>query len=101
MPNRERFRSAEDYYATLFHELVHSTGHGSRLDRTFATNPAPFGSPDYSREELVAEMGAAFLCGHTGILPRTAENQAAYVSGWLGGLEGDKRLLLIAAAQAQ
>lgn len=101
MPDLDHFRSAEDYYATLFHELVHSTGHPLRLDRPGATQPAPFGSPDYSREELVAELGAAFLSGHTGIFPRTAENQAAYVAGWLAALRGDKRLLPIAAAQAQ
>jgi antirestriction protein ArdC len=101
MPRLALFRSAEDYYATLFHELTHATGHPSRLDRELLGTPAPFGSPDYSREELVAELGAAFLCGHAGIFPRVAENQAAYLAGWIKVLKGDKRLLPIAASQAQ
>jgi antirestriction protein ArdC len=101
MPRLELFRSAEDYYATLFHEVTHATGHPSRLDREHLGTPAPFGSPDYSREELVAELGAAFLCGHAGIFPHVADNQAAYLAGWLKVLKGDKRLLPIAASQAQ
>lgn len=102
IPDRSQFETPESYYATLFHELVHSTGHASRLDRpTLSTAPAPFGSPDYSQEELVAEFGSAFLCGHTGIFPRTAENQAAYIGGWLKTLKGDKRLLPVAASRAQ
>jgi antirestriction protein ArdC len=101
MPDLDRFRSSEDYYATLFHELIHSTGHASRLGRDCLQNPAPFGSPDYSREELIAEFGAAFLCGHAGIFPRVTENQAAYIDGWLRVLKQDRRLLPIAASQAQ
>ncbi len=101
MPPLAAFRSAEDYYATLFHELTHSTGHPARLDRGLTQAPAPFGSPDYSREELVAEFGAAFLCGHVGLFPRVAENSAAYIDGWLRALKGDRRLLPIAASQAQ
>lgn len=101
IPDLSQFDAAEDYYATLFHELVHSTGHPSRLARATLGTPAPFGSPDYSREELVAEFGAAFLCGHAGISPRTVENSAAYIRGWLAVLKGDKRLLPIAASQAQ
>jgi len=101
MPDLGQFETAESYYATLFHELTHATGHPSRLGRPFVTAPAPFGTPDYSREELVAEFGAAFLCAHAGIFPRTAENQAAYLDGWLRVLKGDKRLLPVAAAQAQ
>ncbi len=102
MPQPEQFRSGEEYYGTLFHELTHSTGHPSRLSRlALDAAPAPFGSPDYSREELVAEFGAAFLCAQAGIFPRTAENSAAYIAGWLKALKGDKRCLPIAAAQAQ
>jgi antirestriction protein ArdC len=102
MPDLSQFETAESYYATLFHELVHSTGHISRLNRaTLSASPAPFGSPDYSKEELVAEFGAAFLCGHAGIFPRVAENSAAYIDGWLRVLKQDKRLLPIAASQAQ
>ncbi|MDE2125264.1 MAG: DUF1738 domain-containing protein [Armatimonadetes bacterium] len=101
IPDLPQFETAEDYYATLFHELVHSTGHKSRLARQTLGTPTPFGSPDYSQEELVAEFGAAFLCGHTGILPTTVNNQAAYINGWLAVLQKDKRLLPIAASQAQ
>lgn len=100
MPERSKFFSAEGYYATLFHELVHSTGHASRLDRDIE-NPAPFGSEDYSREELVAELGAAFLCSEAGISPPVIENQAAYLAGWLKALKDDRRAIVVAAAQAE
>ena len=101
IPEPSRFESPELYYATLFHELSHSTGHSSRLDRGIDTTLAPFGSPDYGREELVAEMAAAFLCGHAGIAPVTVENNAAYIGGWIKSLKGDKRLAVVAAGAAQ
>ena len=102
MPKPERFESAEAYYSVLFHELTHATGHPSRLNRPGITDVAPFGSPVYSREELVAEMGAAFLCGQAGIdAPALEVNQAAYLAGWLRQLRGDSRLVVQAAAQAQ
>lgn len=101
MPDRAQFRSAEEYYATLLHELTHATGHACRLNRPMASAPAPFGSADYSQEELVAEFGAAFLCGHAGIFPRVAHNTAAYIANWLSVLKQDRRLLAVAAAQAQ
>lgn len=101
IPHLEQFDSAESYYGTLFHELVHSTGHASRLDRPTLGTPAPFGSEDYSREELVAEMGAAFLAAEAGIFPPLVDNQAAYIRGWLSVLKGDKRMIPVAAAQAQ
>jgi antirestriction protein ArdC len=100
MPAPDAFLSEELYYATLFHELAHSTGHSSRLDRGLDTKLAPFGSADYSKEELVAEMAAAFLCGHTGIDPATLENQAAYLQGWIKRLKGDKRLVVQAGSHA-
>ena len=81
MPPAELFQSSEEYYSTLFHELTHSTGHPSRLGRLDTDNPAAFGSKDYSQEELVAEMGAAFLCGHCRIENRTIDNSAAYIQG--------------------
>lgn len=72
----------EDYYATLFHELTHATGHHSRLNREGIEQMAGFGSPTYSREELIAEMGSAFLCGQTGIdVPAIQQNEAAYIHG--------------------
>src|SRR6202453_4635920 len=101
LPERTRFASVEEYYSTLFHELSHSTGHSSRLDRKIDTNPKPFGSPDYGKEELVAEMSAAFLCSYAGIQPTVIANQAAYLSGWLKQLKSDKKLVISAAGQAQ
>lgn len=95
------FESEEAFYATLFHELAHSTGHSSRLNRGLDTAPAPFGSPDYSKEELVAEMASAFLCGHTGIDPATIDNAAAYLQGWISRLRDDKRLIIQAGGKAQ
>jgi len=101
MPEKTRFASVEHYYSTLFHELSHSTGHSSRLDRKLDTDPKPFGSSDYGKEELVAEMSAAFLCSHAGIQPTVIENQAAYVAGWLKQIKADKKLVISAAGQAQ
>ncbi|MBE7506216.1 MAG: DUF1738 domain-containing protein [Planctomycetia bacterium] len=101
LPEPSRFATCEEYYSTLFHELAHSTGHSKRLDRKLDTEPQPFGSPDYGKEELVAEMAAAYLTSHAGIQPATIENQAAYLQGWLKQLRGDKKLVVTAAAAAQ
>ena len=89
------------YYATLFHELGHSTGHASRLAREGVTEPHVFGTPNYSKEELVAEMTAAFLCGVTGIENNVVANSAAYIQSWLQALKGDRKMVVMAAAQAQ
>lgn len=96
-----RFETPEAYYATLFHELTHSTGHSSRLDRGIDEKLAPFGSSDYSKEELVAEMGAAYLCAVAGISQPTIDQSAAYLEGWLGRFQEDKKLIVQAAGQAQ
>jgi antirestriction protein ArdC len=101
MPNTVSFDSPEFYYSTLFHELTHATGHVSRLSRAGITGPIHFGSDPYSREELVAEMGAAFLCGHCGIENQTIEESAAYIQGWLDRLKDDRKLIVHAATQAQ
>jgi antirestriction protein ArdC len=101
LPERTRFASVEEFYSTLYHEYSHSTGHSSRLDRKIDTNPKPFGSPDYGKEELVAEMSAAFLCSYAGIQPVVIENQTAYLAGWLKQLKSDKKLVVSAAGQAQ
>lgn len=101
LPDRTRFATAEEYYSTLFHELSHSTGHSTRLDRKIDSEPKPFGSADYGREELVAEMSAAFLCSHAGIQPAVIGNQAAYLAGWLKQLKADTRIVIAAAGQAQ
>lgn len=101
MPPAELFQSSEEYYSTLLHELTHATGHESRLGRLDTDKLAAFGSKGYSQEELVAEMGAAFLCGHCQIENKTIDNSAAYIQGWLRKLKNDKRLVVFAAAQAQ
>jgi len=101
MPARCRFGRSEDFYAVLFHELTHSTGHASRLNRSTLNDAGRFGDANYSREELVAEMGAAFLCGVAGIDNATIEQSAAYLKGWLRALASEPRMLVIAAAQAQ
>ena len=102
IPERKFFDSSEFFYQTLFHEITHSTGHQSRLNRPEVTELNSFGSADYSKEELVAELGASFLCGQTGIqCEPTLENSAAYIQSWLNKLQNDKRLIMEAAAKAQ
>ena len=101
LPPPERFNSRDLYYSTLFHELTHSTGHESRLARKGITDAALFGSHEYSREELVAEMGAAFLCGHCGIDAATLTESTSYIAGWLQAVQNDTRMVVLAAAQAQ
>src|SRR6267378_6180399 len=91
MPSKSLFGSAEEYYSTLFHELTHSTGHASRVGREGIEQLAQFGSESYSKEELIAEMGAAMLCGVTGIAPATLENSAAYLKTWIARLKSDSR----------
>ena len=101
MPSIGLFRSSEEYYSTFFHELTHSTGHASRIGRDGFESVQSFGSESYSREELVAEMGAAMLCGVTGISNRTIENSAAYLRTWIERLKADSRLIVNAASAAQ
>lgn len=101
IPDRQTFKGPEEYYSTLFHEMTHSTGHKNRLNRSTINDMAPFGSPTYSREELVAEMGAAFLCGFAGIENRTIDNSAAYIANWLKVLKNDPKLVITAASHAQ
>jgi len=101
LPPRYSFESSEEFYCCCFHELTHATGHETRLARKTVMETTVFGSNEYSKEELVAEMGAAFLCGHCGIEQRTLENSAAYIQGWLKALKDDRKLLVHAASQAQ
>jgi antirestriction protein ArdC len=101
MPARERFISAQaEFYSTLFHEAVHSTGHKSRLNRDEITGTIQFGSEDYSNEELVAEFGAAMLCGSCGIAPALVQNQAAYIKHWLTKLKLSDNNLVIPKAMS-
>lgn len=101
MPRMEVFNSSEDYYATLFHELVHSTGHKERLNRDELINGKGFYSKDYAIEELTAEMGASYLKSYAGIPIEQVENNAAYIQGWLERLKKDKKFIVYASAQAQ
>ena len=101
VPRPETFNPAEEYYSTLFHELTHATGHAGRLNRKTIVDIAPFGPGNYSREELIAEMGAAFLCGIAGIENTTIDNSTAYIQGWLQSLKNDSKLVVIAGSQAQ
>lgn len=100
MPALNVFGGAEGYHSTLFHELSHSTGHTSRLNRESLKTPSPFGSDVYSREELVAEFDAAFVCAASGI-DTTIDNSVAYIAGWSRALRSDKRLVIGAASQDQ
>ncbi len=99
LPPFEAFRSVEAYYATALHELTHWTRHESRLDRDFGRKR--FGDEGYAREELVAELGAAFLCADLGIEGEAREDHAAYLASWLKVLKEDKRAIFQAAAHAQ
>jgi antirestriction protein ArdC len=103
MPIFSSFTSAEGYHKTLFHELTHATGHAQRLNRPdLANNMATKGAAGYAREELTAEMGAAFLCGAAGMNPAaTDDNTVAYLQFWLGMLKADPKLLVQAASHAQ
>ncbi|KZE66868.1 antirestriction protein [Fictibacillus phosphorivorans] len=101
-PPLKDFPKVEEYYSTLFHEMVHSTGHKNRLARSgVTTQDVAFGDEIYSKEELVAEMGAAMLCGVAGIDNNTISNSASYIHSWLRSLKEDSRLVVQAAAQAQ
>jgi antirestriction protein ArdC len=102
MPLFEDFETVEEYYSTLFHEMGHSTGAPKRLNRFNATDSHLFGSETYSKEELVAEMCASFLCAEANIETSTLENSAAYIQGWMKAIKsGDKNLVISAASRAQ
>ncbi len=101
MPPKNSFINEPEFYSTLFHELSHSTGHESRLGRKSITELVSYGSHSYGREELIAEMGATYLCSHCGIETTILENSAAYIKGWLRLFRNDKRVVVTSAAQAQ
>jgi antirestriction protein ArdC len=96
----DNFHSNDDYYASLYHELIHSTGAEFRLARNGIVDKINFGSENYSKEELVAEIGASYLCNISGI-NRAFDNQTSYIQNWLKVLDNDNRMVLIAASQAQ
>ena len=100
LPIRKQFISTAEYYSTVFHELTHSTGHPKRLNRL--SKPSFFGTEDYSKEELVAEIGAATLVNHVGLETASSfRNSAAYIQNWLGVLKNDKRFIVSAAGRAE
>ena len=102
LPPQNLFESAEEFWATLWHECAgHSTGHPKRLNRESIKEAAPFGSATYSAEEVLAEMAAAYMCGITGIENRTIDNSAAYIASWVKRLRAERKLIVHAAAQAQ
>lgn len=95
LPSLELFKTADDYYSTAWHELVHATGHKSRLDRKIKNK---FGDKDYAFEELVAELGSAFCCASLGISGEVQHD--SYIASWLEKLRGDKKYIFKAASQA-
>ena len=100
IPLLRQFRDMPEFYSTGFHEMTHSTGHPSRLNRL--TESAAFGGDSYSKEELVAELGSSFLMNYAGIeTPSSFQNNAAYLAGWLKALKDDKRLIVSAAGKAE
>lgn len=101
VPPMKDFEDVNEYYSTLFHEMVHSTGHPKRLNREGITQMNTFGSEDYSKEELIAELGASMLCGVTGIENTTLDNSASYIQSWLRALKNDQTLIVKASQQAQ
>jgi antirestriction protein ArdC len=100
LPDMGQYDCAEEYYSTAFHEAAHSTGHESRLNRI--KKAAAFGSASYSKEELVAEISAAYLCEFCGLdAAKTITNSAAYIQGWSSKLKQDPRLAVLAAGAAE
>lgn len=95
------FRAVEHFYGTLFHELGHATGHQKRLARKGVMDRILFGSEEYSREELVAELTSAFCCSAVGLDNSLTDNSASYVCSWLKALEDDPKAVVLAASQAQ
>ena len=102
VPMMEQFEKIEEFYSTLFHEMTHSTGHWSRLGRFKDTGVvAAFGGEDYGKEELIAELGAAALCGKCGIESRDSfRNSTAYLKGWMEAIKGNPEMIVAAAGKA-
>jgi len=101
VPELGAFTGSPEYYSTMFHEMGHSTGHQSRLNREGVTDPIQFGSHKYASEELVAEMTATMLMGVVGLEDDTIENSAAYLAHWRKVIASDEKLIVRAAAKAQ
>ena len=101
VPMKSQFENANEFYSTAFHELTHSTGHKTRLDRVHI-GVAAFGSEEYSKEELVAELGAAGMLNLLGIeIPETFKNSTAYIQSWIKALRNDKKMIVMASSKAE
>lgn len=102
IPERQQYKAIEDFYSTLFHEMIHSTGHQSRLDRLESGASARFGGESYSKEELVAEIGSTMILNQLGIeTSKTFSNSAAYIKGWLAVLRNDSKFIVSASSKAE
>lgn len=101
IPKIGSFETIDEYYATLFHELGHATGHEKRLNRSGVAGKVHFGSEGYSREELVAELTSSFCCATVALDNSVLDNSAAYIQSWMTSLRSDPKALVVAAAQAQ
>ena len=101
IPDKNVFLNKEEYYSVLFHELTHSTGNEKRLNREGVAKAVNFGSDKYSKEELIAELGNAFLCATGGIANKVIDNQQAYINNWIDVFRKDKKILIQASRQAQ
>ena len=102
VPCRAQFKTGDEFYSTLFHELVHSTGHKSRLDRFSGPGNHSFGGDEYSKEELVAEIGAACLNSIFGIETKSSfQNSAAYIKSWVRKFKEDRKMIVSASSKAE
>lgn len=102
VPCREQYQNIEEFYSTLFHEMIHSTGHKNRLDRLETGASAHFGSETYSKEELVAELGSATLVNMLGIeTEKSFRNSSAYIQNWLQVLKNDNKFIVSASSKAE
>lgn len=102
IPCKEQYTAVEEFYSTLFHEMVHSTGHRTRLDRLDTSANSSFGSENYSKEELVAELGSAYLLNMLGIeTQKSFRNSTAYIQAWLRKLRDDPKLIVSASGRAE
>lgn len=102
VPCKEQYQNIEEFYSTLFHEMTHSTGHKVRLDREDVKDCMYFGSENYSKEELCAELGSAFLINKLGIASsKSFTNSTAYIQSWLRVLKNDKKFIISASSRAE
>lgn len=102
VPCKEQYQNIEEFYSTLFHEMTHSTGHKVRLDREDVKDCMYFGSENYSKEELCAELGSAFLINKLGIASsKSFNNSTAYIQSWLRVLKNDKKFIISASSRAE